>query len=156
MPGTNMGVQHLYEFCGWLSTRTGKTFGVSILADVMPDESTGTALFVTELRSPAPALTQGVTYIRRPRYRVDSRSTAPSTVQSDYPDITAARNLAQDAYQACLDMAGEQLPSTFSTKAGNWLFAIPECEPYLAGRDDRNRVVFSFDVGCERQQDPST
>lgn len=153
---SNMGVQHLYEFMGWLSTRTGKARGSLAFVDVMPDETTGVALFVTELRSPPPALTQGVTYIRRPRFRVDSRSTAPSTMQADYPDITEVRNLAQDAYQACLDLAGEQLPSTFSTRPGNWLFAIPECEPYLAGRDDHNRVVFSFDVGCERQQDPST
>jgi hypothetical protein len=146
------GVQFLYEFMGWLSTRTGKQLGRDLFVNVQPDETTGPSAFVFEMASPPPALTYGDTYLRRPRFRIEARSTMPSAIQADYPDITSARNLAQDLYQACLDVAGEQLPSTLSTTPGNWLFAIPEQEPYLYGRDDHNRVVFAFMVGCERQQ----
>lgn len=145
------GTDHLYEFLRWLSTEQGFVVGGDLFANVMP-ETTGIVASVVEMRSPPPYLLHSTSYIRRPRFRIDVRSTAPSAAQSDYPDITDARNIAQSLYQSCLDLAGRTLlPSSDSTEGGNWLFAIPESEPYLDGRDEKNRVVFTFDVQCERQ-----
>lgn len=145
------GIDHLAEFLGWLSTRVGLTVGADLFANVAPNETTGPACFVIETAGGPPHLLQSTSYIRKPRFRIDVRSTAPASSQGDYPDITASRSIAQDCFQACLDISGTSLGSTGSTSLGNWLFAIPMQEPYLAGRDDRNRVVFSFGVGCERQ-----
>lgn len=143
------GTDHLYEFAGWLTTRTGVVANKSLFVDAIPDETTGSAVFVLELRGAMPHLLQSTSFIRKPRFRLDIRSTAP--VAGDYPDITNVRNLAQATFQACLDLCNQQLLASTGATPGNWLFLNPESEPYLAGRDDHNRVVFSFDANGERQ-----
>ena len=140
------GVDAVGEFSAWLSTNGVGTIGDDLSANAMP-ESTKVTVGVFEIPTGMPHLLHSTSYIRKPRFRIDVRSTAPAA--GDYPDITNARNRAGLAYQACLDIAGSTLASTGST--GHWILAIPESEPYLSSRDEKNRSVFSFTVGCERQ-----
>jgi len=149
---TTQGVDHLYELCGWLSTRCGLVNGRSLFADVLPDDSTGLAAYVIEERGPMPHVLQSSGYIRRPRMRFGVRSTAPTSTQGDYPNITAARNKVHAMFQACMDLAGITLQASSSATPGNWLFVNPDTEPYLAGRDDHNRVHFEYTAQAERQQ----
>lgn len=146
------GVDHLAEFMGWLSTKGCGTIGQSLWADVMPDDSTGVATFVLEERGPQPVVLQSTSYIRRPRMRIVTRSTQPGSTQGgDYPDVTGARNRSQQCWAACMDVGNTLMRSTVSGSTGWWLFAIPESDPFLDGRDDHNRVLYSFFVGAERQ-----
>lgn len=139
----------LVELSEWFSTRTGVLVGKSLWANAIIDDSTGVAAFVIELPGGSPHLLQSTGYIQRPRYQVDVRSTGPT--KGDYPNPTAARALARRLFQACLDLTDEYRTASSSTSPGHWIFATPEQEPYLAGRDSKNRLVFRFDVGCERQ-----
>ena len=144
------GVDYLKAFSRWMVARTGAVEGKSQFVNVLPDDTTGVATFILEEKSPPPHVLHSSSYIRRPVLSIHTRSTGP--VSGDYPDITNARNRAQQCYQACLDLAGQSLlPSSSSTSGENWLFAIPESEPYLYDRDDHDRVVFSFRVGIELQ-----
>lgn len=147
------GVAHLWEFLGWLATKGCGTIGVGLRANAVV-ETTGPALFLIEVKGLGPQLTFSTSsYLRKPRFRIETRSTAPGPNQNDYPDITNARNLIQTAYQACLAIGDTSLvsPSTDAPSTGHWLWAIPEEEPSLAGRDEQNRVVFAFTVGTARQ-----
>lgn len=144
------GVAHLAELAGWFSTKASVTVGDDLFFDALPERDKVT-VGVMELRSPPPHLLQSTSYIRRPRFGVIVRSTAPTSTQGEYPNITAARNMAQSMYQACLDLADVGLlASSSSTSTGAWLFITPDTEPYLEGRDDRNRVMFRFDAQAER------
>lgn len=146
------GIDSIAEFMGWLSTQGAGTIGRDLVADAMPDESTGVLVSVFSIAGMGPHLLASSSFIAKPRFRVDVRSTAPGPQQVDYPDPTNARNRAGVVYDACLALAGTTLlPSTSSTAGHNWLFATPESEPFLNGRDGRSRVVYSFNVACERQ-----
>lgn len=147
------GIDYLMEFAHYLSTNGCGAMGKALFVNVMPDNTTGAALFLTEISGTPPALTFSTgSYIRTPRFRIDARSTGPSALQADYPDITTARNLIQLAFQSCVKVGGTKMISTGGAPStGNWLFALPEQDPFLAGRDDKNRVYFAFQAGCERQ-----
>lgn len=146
------GIDHLLEFLHYLSTNGCGTIGVGLRANAVV-ETTGPGLFVIEIPGLGPQITMSTgSYVRKPRFRIESRSTAPGPDQVDYPDITNARNLIQTAYQACLSVGDTSMASTgVAPSTGLWLWAIPESEPSLAGRDGKDRVVFRFDVGCARQ-----
>lgn len=148
------GADHLLELALYLETYGGiGARGRDVFIDVLPDESTGIAVGAIEMRGPAPALTYGDAYIRMPRFRFEIRSTAPTSTQGDYPNIAEARNTAQVLYEACLAVCATQMPNSTggSPTFGNWLLLLPDQEPYLAGRDDRNRVVFAFEAQGQRQ-----
>lgn len=146
------GTDSIAEFMGWLSTQGAGTIGLDLVADAQPDDSTGVLVAVMSVPGMGPHLLASSSFIAKPRFRVDVRSTAPGPGQVDYPDPSNARNRAGVVYDACLALAGDVLlPSTSSTSGHNWLFATPESEPFLNGRDARNRVIYSFGVSCERQ-----
>lgn len=142
------GVDYLYEFSAYVAAQTGTVIGKSLFADTQPDATTGRAIFLFAMPGGMPGYTYSTNTIRAPRFRVEVRSTAPAG--GDYPDITATRNLAQTAWTACMKCNNLSLASTVSHSTGKWLSALPTQDPYLAGRDARNRVVYGFDVAAER------
>jgi len=148
------GIDHLREFGHYLSTKCGLQLGKSLFFDAMPTETSqagGPAVFVFEQAGAAPALTMSTALIRSLRFAIDVRSTKPGSTQSDYPDPTNARNLAQTVWAACAQLSGNLSSTGASPSTGNWLYAIPQHDVYMAGRDNSNRIHFSFTVDAERQ-----
>lgn len=142
------GTDFLLEIQAYLSTKCGVTVGKTIFVDGKPDDTTGPSLFIIEMPGSMPDFTYSTNTIRKPRLRIEARSTAPAG--GDYPQIMNARNLAQRAWDACLRCNNLTLHSTLAGSTGKWLSALPVQDVYLAGRDNRNRVVYAFDVDAMR------
>lgn len=145
------GTDSIAEFMGWMSTNGAGTIGRDLVANAHPDKSTGVMVAVMSIVTQPPHVLYSSSFIAMPRFRIDVRSTAPGPNQLDYPDPTNAMNRAGVCYTACMNLISKSLRASSSAVPHNWLFARPDSEPYLNGRDTKNRVIFSFGVSGERQ-----
>lgn len=149
-------LDYMCEAAKVLSAAGVATPRTNLLIDSQPDRigpaaSTGPEIFLLTEQGAPPGFVYGhsTATFRRPRWRVNVRSTEPAGEAIAYSSRAMIKaSAAHDAFAA---VCNQSIASTISGTTGWWLRMMPDSEPFMAGRDSRDRAVYTFTVTGERQ-----